>query len=174
MSLCHSERRVSAALRIPDGRKGQILMSFWAERQRSPENPAIGAFIIFLRFAGFLGKLGMTKKVGTNQTPNAHTPTSHVILSEAKPKRGTPDGRKGQILMSFWAERQRSPENPGEVALLYFTLYASLDSSASSEWWKRLSNCSMQGIQHREHRPCEWALFAPLNDEVARRLLIQF
>ena len=53
-------------------------------------------------------------------------------------------------------------------------LYASLDSSASSEWREKLSNRSMQGIPHREHRPCEWALFAPLNDEVARRLLIQF
>ena len=62
--------------------------------KRNPENLAVGAFIIFLRFARFLGKLGMTKKVGANQNPNVHSPSSHVIQSEAKPKRGTPDGRK--------------------------------------------------------------------------------
>ena len=36
----------------------------------------------------------------------------------------------------------------------------------------RISIRSMQGIPRREHRPCEWALFAPLNDEVTRRLRV--
>ena len=62
------------------------------------------------------------KNYKAHLNPNAHTPSSHVIQSEAKPKRGIPDGRKWQIFMSFWAERQRSPENPDEAALLYFTL----------------------------------------------------
>ena len=75
---------------IPDGRKGINPYVILSGTKRSPENPAIGAFIIFLRFAGFLGKLGMTKKVGANQNPNVHTPSSHVVQSEAKPKRGIP------------------------------------------------------------------------------------
>ena len=75
---------------IPDGRKGINPYVILSGTKRSPENPAIGAFIIFLRFAGFLGKLGMTKKVGANQNPNEHTPSSHVVQSEAKPRRGIP------------------------------------------------------------------------------------
>ena len=65
--LCHSERSDSAA-----------------------EESSRRRIYYILCFARFLGKLGMTKKVGANQNPNAHTPSSHVIQSEAKPKRGNP------------------------------------------------------------------------------------
>ena len=67
-----------------------ILIVILSGATAQPKNLAVGAFIIFLRFAGFLGKLGMTYMVGANQNPNAHTPSSHVIQNEAKQKHGIP------------------------------------------------------------------------------------
>ena len=50
--------------------------------KRSPENPGEAALLYFtLRWIP--RKLGMTYKVGANQNPNVHSPSSHVVQSGA-------------------------------------------------------------------------------------------
>ena len=47
MLLCHSERSDSAALRIPDGRKGQILMSSERSDSAAEESSRRRIYYIF-------------------------------------------------------------------------------------------------------------------------------